>query len=176
MSRSGSRFFPNIPTEEVFSTPDRTRTEGTVRCTRPVEVMGSRVEGAWFRFSEGRVTGFGAETNPDVLQRFLEIEENARFAGEIALVGVDSPIYRSGYIFHNTLFDENAACHIALGNGYRDCIDGGTEMDEAALDAAGCNVSLVHVDFMIGSEDVSVFGVDASGCEEAVIRDGVFVV
>ncbi len=176
VSKGGSRFFPNIPTEEVFSTPDRFATTGTVRCTRPVEVLGSRVNGVWFRFCSGRVTEFGADSNAEVLGQFLDIEENARFCGEIALVGIDSPIYSSGLVFHNTLFDENAASHIALGNGYRNCIRGGTAMEREELEETGCNVSLVHVDFMIGSDEVSVFGVDGSGSEEAIIRDGVFVV
>jgi aminopeptidase len=176
VSKSGSHFFPNIPTEEVFSTPDRSSTNGTVMCTRPVEVLGSSIDKAWFRFSSGRVTEFGADTNAEVLGQFLEIEENARYVGEIALVGIDSPVYSSGLVFHNTLFDENAASHIALGNGYRDCITGGTAMKREELEETGCNVSLVHVDFMIGSDEVSVFGVDGSGSEEIIIRDGVFVI
>ena len=176
VSKGGSRFFPNIPTEEVFSTPDRSATTGSVRCSRPVEVLGSRVSGAWFRFESGRVTEFGADTNAEVLGQFLDIEENARFAGEIALVGIDSPIFTSGLVYYNTLLDENAASHIALGNGYRDCIRGGTAMEREELVETACNVSLVHVDFMIGSDEVSVFGVDGSGCEEIIIRDGVFVI
>jgi aminopeptidase len=176
LNRSGTRFFPNIPTEEVFSTPDMNVTSGTVRCTRPVEVLGSRVEGAWFRFSGGRVCEFGAGTNAGILGRFLDMEEQARYVGEIALVGIDSPIHRSGTVFHNTLFDENASCHIALGNGYRDCIAGGTGMGPEELREAGCNDSLVHVDFMIGSEEVSVYGVTGSGDEEPVIRHGEFVI
>ncbi len=176
VSAAGRRFFPNIPTEEVFSTPDRTRTRGTVRCTRPVEVMGSLVEGARFTFEEGRVTRFGADTNESVLERYLDIDEGARALGEVALVGVDSPIYRSGLVFRNILFDENASCHIALGNGYADCIEGGTEMTDGELEEARCNSSLVHTDFMIGSDEVSVFGVKGDGTETRIINRGEFVV
>ncbi len=174
-ARDGLQFFPNIPTEEVFCTPDYHLTHGTVRCTRPVQVMGSNVEGAWFRFEKGRVVQFGADRNDAVLGQYLETDERASCLGEIALVGCDSPIYRSGLVFHNILFDENAACHIALGNGYTECMENPPEGRDALLER-GCNVSLVHTDFMIGSEQVSVFGVDGTGAETAVIRDGYFVV
>ena len=176
LNRAGTRFFPNIPTEEIFTTPDRSGTFGTVRCTKPVTVLGTQVEGAWFRFENGAVVESGAGTNAEILDRFLDIEDSARYAGEIALVGTDSPIYRSGRVFHNILFDENAACHIALGNGYKDCIEGGTTMNKEELRAVGCNLSLVHIDFMIGSEEISVSGVDHSGLEEPIIVNGRFVI
>ncbi len=176
VNQNGIVFFPNIPTEEIFSTPDHTRTDGTVRTTRPVEVLGSQVEGAWFRFKEGKVVEFGADMNEEVLDQYLQFDEGAKALGEVALVDVDSPIYRSGKIFHNILFDENASCHIALGNGYADCIENGTRMSDEELKAAKCNSSLVHTDFMIGSEDVSVFGVRKDGTEDKIIDDGVFVI
>jgi len=176
LNRAGTRFFPNIPTEEIFSTPDRSGTYGTVRCTRPVTVLGTQVEGAWFHFENGAVVESGARKNADVLDKFLETEDSARYAGEIALVGTDSPVYRSGHVFHNILLDENAACHIALGNGYKDCIEDGTVMQKQELKAVGCNVSLVHIDFMIGSEEVSVSGVDHSGRAEPIIENGRFVI
>jgi aminopeptidase len=175
-SKSGIRFFPNIPTEEIFSTPDLTRTRGRFRCTRPVEVLGKLVEDAWFEFEEGKVTSFGAARNAEILERFLEMDDNARYLGEVALVDIDSPIYESGRIFYNILFDENAACHVALGNGYSDCLEGGTSMGSEELLKAGCNVSLVHTDFMLGSEEVSVYGVDEGGSEKPIIVDGRFVI
>ncbi len=176
LAADGTRFFPNIPTEEVFSTPDMHRTEGEVRCTRPVTVLGAQVENAWFRFRDGRVTEFGADRNGDILGRYLDTDEGAGRVGEVALVGTDSPLFRSGLVFHNILLDENASCHIALGNGYSDCIQGGTAMDDRALEEAGCNGSLVHTDFMIGSPEVSVFGVTGDQREVPVIRDGLFTV
>lgn len=176
IARDGRAFFPNIPTEEVFSTPDFRRTEGRARCTRPVQVNGSNVEGAWFEFGAGRVTAFGAERNEGALTEYLSTDENARFLGEIALVGTDSPIYRSGRVFHSILFDENAAIHIALGNGYTECVEGMRNADNARLLAGGCNVSLVHVDFMIGSDEVSVEGLDASGSATPIISGGRFVI
>jgi aminopeptidase len=175
-ARDGLQFFPNIPTEEIFSTPDFRRTEGSVRCTRPVEVFGSQVDGAWFRFSGGRVVEFGADRNRELLEQYLSTDERAGMLGEIALVGADSPIHRSGRVFHSILFDENAASHIALGNGYTECLEGARDRDADGLVEAGCNVSLVHTDFMIGSDEVSVAGVDAAGGEHPVMRDGVFVV
>ncbi|MCK5786222.1 MAG: aminopeptidase [Candidatus Sabulitectum sp.] len=176
VSSDGTVFFPNVPTEEVFSTPDMTATHGKVRCTRPVTVYGAQVNGAWFKFEKGRVVDSGAESNGNVLKQYLSTDQGASMVGEVALVGVDSPIYRSGKIFHNILFDENASCHIALGNGYTDCIVGGTSMDEDALRACRCNQSLVHTDFMIGSEEVDVVGIAADSTETMIIRNGEFVI
>lgn len=175
-SADGTRFFPNIPTEEIFSTPRMELTEGKVVCTRPVTVLGAQVEGAWFRFHKGEVIEYGADRNADILGKFLDTDEGARRLGEVALVGIDSPLYRSGRIFHNILFDENASCHIALGNGYTDCIRNGVDMDDRQLEETGCNVSLVHTDFMIGSSEVSVFGVTESGEEVAIMENGLFVI
>lgn len=172
----GEMFFPNIPTEEIFSTPDWTRTEGVVACTRPVEVLGSQVEGAWFRFEGGRVREFGADRNAGLIEQYLAFDPGAGALGEVALVDISSPIYRSGKVFSNILLDENASCHIALGNGYADCIEGGTRMSQEELREAKCNESLVHTDFMIGSEEVSVFGVREGGVEEPVMIDGSFVI
>lgn len=173
---SGVDFFPNIPTEEIFSTPDHTRTEGFVRTTRPVEVLGSQVEGAYFEFREGRIVNFRADKNEDILREYLKFDKGAGALGEVALVDVSSPIFRSGRIFHSILFDENASCHIALGNGYTDCIEGGTTMSDDELEETRCNSSLVHTDFMIGSEEISVFGVREDGTEDLIIDSGVFVI
>jgi len=175
-NKMGVDFFPNIPTEEIFSTPDHTRTEGVVKTTRPVEVLGTQVTGAWFRFRSGRVIEFGADTNREILAQYLDFDEGASALGEVALVDVNSPIFRSGRIFCNILFDENATCHIALGNGYTDCIENGTEMSDDELRDTRCNSSLVHTDFMIGSEDISVTGIRKNGTEEQIIEHGVFVI
>lgn len=176
LAKDGRRFFANIPTEEIFSAPDLKRVDGTVRCTRPVEVMGTNVDGVRFRFEGGRVVDAAAEKNAAVLDQFLQIEEAGRHLGEIALVGTDSPIYSSGRVFHNILFDENATCHIALGNGYAKCVEGGTDLTKDQLRDRGCNVSLVHLDFMIGGSEVSVLGVTRDGREETIIREGRFVI
>ncbi len=175
-AKDGRHFMANIPTEEIFSAPDRARAEGQVRCTRPVEIMGTNVEGVWLKFQDGAVVDAGAEKNAPVLDQLLKVDDAARYLGEIALVGTDSPIYRSGRVFHNILFDENAACHIALGNGYPKCVEGGTEMSKDELAADGCNVSLIHVDLMIGSDEVSVTGIRGDGKEERIIDKGRFVI
>ena len=152
----GLEFLPNLPTEEVFTTPDYRRTTGRVAVTRPVTVMNKVVDGAWFEFSDGQVVDFGAERNADVIARFLEMDAGAAYAGEIALVDAGSPIFQSGQVFYNILFDENAACHIALGGAYPGCIEGGEKLTDEELPSIGANVSFVHTDFMIGSEQIHV--------------------
>lgn len=172
----GVPFMPNLPTEEVFTTPHLLETEGTVRVTRPALVLQNVVENAWFRFEGGRVVDFGARTGEDVLRRYLEIDEGAAYLGEIALVDGTSPIFTSGTVFFNTLFDENAACHFALGSSYSACISGGADMSREELRAAGGNSSLVHTDFMLGSADISVTATTRDGRELPIIRDGSFVI
>jgi aminopeptidase len=165
----------NMPTEEVYTSPDLRRAEGKVSCTRPVTVMGVPVEGAWFEFADGAVTRAGAARGEEALQRFLDIDANARRLGEVSLVDAASPVALTGRVFNSILFDENAACHIALGGGCPDAVEGGETMSEQELLAAGCNVSLVHTDFMIGSTEVSVDGLTAEGARREIIRKGAFV-
>ena len=166
----------NMPTEEVYTSPDFRRAEGKVSCTRPVKVMGVPVEGARFEFADGAVTRATAARGEDALQRFLGIDAQARRLGEVSLVEAASPVALTGRIFHSILFDENAACHIALGGGCPDAMEGGEKMSEQELLAAGCNVSLVHTDFMIGSPEVSVVGLTAGGARREIMRGGAFVV
>jgi aminopeptidase len=172
----GKVFMPNLPTEEVFTTPDYRGTEGVAYCTRPVEVLGSPVEGAHFRFEKGNVVEFGADKGRDILAQYLETDEHSKALGEVALVDTASPIFASGSVFHSILFDENAACHIALGNGYADAIEGGIDMTDEELDAVGHNNSAVHTDFMIGGPEVSVDGFFADGRKMTIIEKGRFVI
>lgn len=171
---SGGRInMPNIPTEEVFTTPDRLRCNGVVRVTRPVEVRGTLVKGALLTFKDGILVDFDAAEGRDALAGYVETDPGACRLGEVALVGEDSPIAASGLIFGSILFDENASCHIALGSGYISCIAGGDELDtDEKKEAAGCNVSLVHRDFMIGSPTINVTGTDRDGRETPLIRAG----
>lgn len=172
----GLEFLPNLPTEEVFTTPDYRRTTGRVAVTRPVTVMNKVVRGAWFEFADGKVVDFGAEMNAEVIARYLGMDVGAAYAGEIALVDAGSPIFQSGRIFYNILFDENAACHIALGGAYPGCIEGGEKLTDEELPSIGANVSFVHTDFMIGSEEIQVTARTYDGREVAVLRDGRFVI
>jgi aminopeptidase len=175
-TKSGVDFMPNIPTEEVFSAPDWRGVSGRATCTKPVTIMGTPVDGVWFEFREGKVVEFGASVGEEVLAQFLKMDAGAAQLGEVALVGVDSPIAQSGRIFNSILFDENASCHIALGSAYRSCIDGSASMSEQELKDHGVNDSLVHVDFMIGSDKVSVDGIDAAGRSTRIMECGVFVI
>ena len=168
---------PNLPSEEVFTAPDLRRAEGFVQVVRPVSVMSNLVEGAWFRFQEGRVVEFGAEKGADILEEYLSIDEGARRLGEVALVDVDSPINRSGLVFGSILFDENASCHIAFGAAYPTCLSNGNELTSPdALREAGCNVSTIHTDFMISSDETDVIGYSTDGSEIRIMQNGKFVI
>ena len=174
-SKSGIICNPNIPTEEVFTTPHRDAVNGTVRSTKPLSYQGTLIEGIAVRFEDGRIVDSEATRGHEVLERVLGTDEGARRLGEVALVPHSSPISRSGKLFFNTLFDENAASHIALGQSYRTCIEGGTMVSEAELTRRGANSSLIHIDWMIGSGEVDVDGIDAAGGRQPVMRAGEFV-
>lgn len=172
----GINYMPNIPTEEVFSSPDFRETEGRVQITRPVMVtaIGKIIEGAWLEFSKGKLTDYGADKGKDVLDQYLAMDPSAAYLGEIALVDSNSPIFKSGKTFYNILFDENASCHIALGLGFPDCYEGGIDMSEKELIENGINVSNLHTDFMIGSPEVDVTGMTWDGEFIDIIIDGKF--
>ena len=165
----------NIPTEEVFTTPHRLRVSGTVTSTKPLSYQGTLIDGIQVRFEEGRIVEAASRTGQEVLQKVLDTDEGSRRLGEVALVPHSSPISQSGLLFYNTLFDENAASHIALGQAYSKCIRGGLAMSEDGLVERGCNRSLIHIDWMIGSEEVDVDGVTRSGGAEPVMRRGEWV-
>ena len=166
---------PNIPTEEVFTTPHCQRAEGTVASTKPLAYQGTLIENIEVRFESGAIVQARARTGQPVLERMLATDEGARRLGEVALVPAASPIARTGLLFFNTLFDENAASHIALGQSYSKCFtDGGAEGKEA-LQARGANTSLIHVDWMIGSPHIDVDGITQDGTAEALMRAGAWV-
>ena len=166
---------PNIPTEEVFTTPHKDRVEGYVRSSKPLAYQGSLLEGIRVRFEGGRIVEATAEAGEDILRQLLETDEGARRLGEVALVPHSSPIAQTGILFYNTLFDENAASHIALGQAYSECVRGGDRMSPEELAAKGANSSLIHVDWMIGSSEVDVDGITPSGQAEPLMRGGEWV-
>ena len=175
ISDDGREFLPNIPTYEVFTTPDFRKTEGRVATTRPVQVLGASVEHAWFEFHTGKVVRFDAQRGKAALNSFFEIDERNRYVGEVALVDASSPIYQANKLFHAILFDENAACHLALGRGISSALAQGENMSDDELLAAGCNTALQHIDFMIGSPALSVSATRRNGSKLPIIRDGHFV-
>lgn len=171
-TQGGVRFFPNIPTEEVFTTPDRNRADGIVHSALPLVHNGSVVRDFWFRFEGGRVSDFGAAEGADVLEHILATDEGAARLGECALISKNTPIRESGLLFYNTLYDENASCHLALGMGFPECYEGGYDLSPTELEASGVNQSAQHVDFMIGTDDLDITGVTAKGEEVPVFIHG----
>jgi aminopeptidase len=170
----GYVFVANMPTEEVFTMPHRDGAAGKVVSSMPLNYNGNLIEGLWLVFEKGAVVDYGAKSGLQTLKELLETDEGAKRLGEVALVPYDSPISNLGILFYNTLFDENASCHFALGKAYPTCIAGGVDMDKPALLAAGVNDSLVHVDFMVGSADLSITGIKADGTEVPVLKNGNF--
>ena len=168
----GVDFTANIPTEEVFCMPHKYKVDGTVTASKPLNHYGSLIENFSLTFKEGKVVDFKAEKGAEALQTILDADENSRYLGEVALVPHFSPISESGLIYYNTLYDENAACHVALGSAYRDNIEGGVDMSDEEADAAGVNESIMHVDFMIGSDKVDVDGITPDGREIPLLRAG----
>jgi aminopeptidase len=163
---------PNIPSEEVFTTPHKDRVDGTVTSTKPLSYQGTLIEEISVHFEKGVIVGARAKTGLEVLEKVLDTDEGARRLGEVALVPHSSPIAASGLLFYNTLFDENAASHIALGQAYATCIKDGGSLDEAALAARGANKSLIHIDWMIGSGKVDVDGIHSDGTAEPLMKQG----
>ncbi len=168
----GTYFFPNIPTEEIFTSPDRMRADGIVHSALPLIYNGARVQDFWVRFEDGKAVECDAEVGRDVLQGIIDIDEGSCRLGECALIPYESPIRQTGILFLNTLYDENASCHLALGKGFPDCYEGGYDLDSEQLEREGVNESATHVDFMIGTEDLCITGIKADGSEVSVFSDG----
>jgi aminopeptidase len=172
VSQSGIAFTANLPTEEVFSIPHKDRVDGVVRSSKPLSYGSTLIEDFSMRFAEGRIVSIEAKRGEAVLRQLIETDAGARRLGEIALVPHSSPISQSGLLFYNTLFDENAASHVALGSAYKFTLSGGDQMNDEDFERAGGNRSIVHVDFMIGSGDLDVDGVLQNGTTEPVMRGG----
>lgn len=172
LAENGVVFTANMPTEEIFTLPDRHRADGTVHATFPLSYGGSLIEDFSVTFENGKIVKVSAKRNEAILQKIVDTDEGAKRLGEVALVPASSPIARRGHLFYNTLFDENASCHIAIGRGYRFTLTGGEELTDEEFNAAGGNTSLTHVDFMIGSPQMDIDGIKEDGTLEPVMRSG----
>ena len=168
----GVVYDPNMPTEEVFTSPDRRTAEGIVYATKPLAYQGQLIENFSVRFEKGRAVEVKAEKGQDVLEQIISMDEGCHYLGECALVPKESPIHQSGLLFYNTLFDENAACHLALGFGFDECVKGCENMTKEELYEIGVNDAGNHTDFMIGSDDLSIDGVDEHGNVHPIFRNG----
>ncbi len=169
---NGIEFIANIPTEEIFSMPKKHGVNGTVVSSKPLNYGGNLIENFSLTFKDGRVVDFSAEKGYESLKNLIETDEGSHYLGEVALVPFNSPISNSNIVFFNTLYDENASCHFALGKAYTLCIKNGVEMTKEELEAAGGNDSLTHVDFMLGTSDLNITGIGFDETETPIFKDG----
>lgn len=174
LTPEGVEFIANMPTEEVFTLPKKNGVNGVVWSSMPINRNGNIIDKFSLTFKEGRIVDFSAEEGYDVLKTLVETDEGSRYLGEVALVPYASPISKLGILFYNTLFDENASCHLAIGEAYPVCIKNGENMSKEELKKAEVNDSSVHVDFMIGTKDLEITGITESGQEIPVFKDGNF--
>lgn len=173
-STKGVLFNPNMPTEENFCMPLKTGVNGKVYASMPLSYRGKLIEDFWLEFKDGRVVDFGAAKEQETLKNLVEFDEGSCYLGEVALISYDSPIRKTGILFYNTLFDENASCHLALGRAYPMNVKGGTQMSDEELEAAGANYSMAHVDFMFGSREMHIEGICQDGSIVTVFDHGNF--
>ncbi len=172
VNEKGHAFMANMPTEEVFTVPLKTGVDGVVSSTKPLSYGGNIIDHFTITFQEGRVIDVSAEQGEEVLKQLIDTDEGAKYLGEVALVPHTSPISQSGLLFYNTLFDENASNHLALGSAYAFCIEGGKTMSREELERRGLNQSITHVDFMIGSAEMDIDGLLDDGSTEPIFRNG----
>lgn len=176
LAQNGAVFNPNIPTEETFTMPDKYRVDGVVVATKPLNYQGKLIENFSLTFEKGQVVDALAEKEQETLEALLNTDEGSRYLGEVALIAHDSPISNTNILFYNTLFDENASCHLALGRAYPMNVKGGLEMNEDELREAGMNFSLNHEDFMFGSADMKIVGILKNNERITLFKNGNFVI
>ena len=169
---SGIYFNPNIPTEEVFTSPNRNLANGIVYSSLPLSYGGQLIDEFWFRFEGGKIVDCGAKQNEDMLREMISMDEGAAYLGEVALVPYSSPIRKSGILFYNTLFDENAACHLAIGMGFTNVLKNAESYTDDQAHELGINDSVTHVDFMIGTADMSIKAILTDGTETDIFKNG----
>lgn len=174
-AKNGAVFNPNMPTEEVFTMPYRFGVNGRVYAAKPLSYQGKMIDGFWIDFKDGKAVNFAAEKGEETLKNLIEFDEGSCYLGEVALIPYNSPISNSGILFFNTLFDENASCHLALGASYPENVRGGGDMKREELNKLGSNYSKLHCDFMFGSADMRIDGMTARGEAVPVFRSGSFV-
>lgn len=174
-SKAGVEFVANIPTEEIFTMPHREKVNGVVVSSKPLIYGGSVIDKFTLTFKDGEVINYSAEIGEEILGKLLSMDENSKYLGEVALVEYDSPISKSERVFYNTLFDENASCHLAFGGAYPVCLENSEGQSEEELKERGMNNSLTHEDFMIGTEDMEIVGIDSEGRETTIMKNGNFV-
>ena len=172
VNERGFEFMANMPTEEVFTVPLKTGVNGTVASTKPLSYGGNIIDRFSITFENGKIVGVKAEEGEEILKRLVETDEGSHYLGEVALVPFNSPISQSNVLFFNTLFDENASNHLAIGSAYAFCIEGGKKMSSEELAENGLNESITHVDFMIGSAEMDIDGITADGASEPIFRAG----
>ena len=160
----------------MFSSPDRLTANGRLASAMPLSSNGKLIDKFWIEFKNGRIIDYGAEKGLDTLKEIIETDDGSHYLGEIALVGFDSPVRKQNVLFFETLFDENASCHFAIGNCYPNCVEGGGSMDDESLLAAGLNVSLEHVDFMVGTRDLSISCETVDGRQFDIFVNGEWVI
>ncbi len=168
----GRVFNPNIPTEEVFTSPKAGSADGIVYSTKPLSYMGELIENFSIRFEKGKAVEVKAEKGEELLKKMVSMDEGAGMLGECALIPYDSPINESGVLFYNTLFDENASCHLALGHGFNECLKGYEKYTDEECKKRGINDSMIHVDFMIGSRDMEIVGITKTGERVQIFQNG----
>ena len=175
-TNSGLVFAANIPTEEVFSMPHKYGVNGVLSSTMPLEYNGTIIDNFKFHFENGKVINFEADKGYETLKNLLDSDETSRYLGEVAIVPISSPIYKTGLVFYNTLYDENASCHFALGSAYPNCIKNGETMSAKERDENGVNESIIHVDFMIGNDKLNIDGETETGKLIPIFRNGEWVI
>ena len=173
-TKSGVEFIANIPTQEVFTTPNRLGTNGIVYSSKPLIYNGGFINDFFIEFKDGKVINYDAKEGKDILKGIIESDENACYLGEVALVDYNSPISTSKLIHYETLYDENASCHLALGSGFTECVKGTDNKSKEELISLGFNYSDNHVDFMIGTEDLNIMAKTFDGKEVQIFKDGNF--
>ena len=172
----GREIIVNIPTEEVFTTPDKHKTNGVVYCSKPLLYSGSIIKDIMLEFKDGKVVNYSASSNQQVLKNIIDYDEESSYLGEVALVDYDSKISNTNIIFYETLFDENASCHIALGRGFRECLENGNDLNDLELEEVGYDKSRNHVDVMIGTKDLEIIAKTSDDLEIELFKNGGFCI